>query len=53
MMYTIKEVPVKYIGLDCRKQYDHATKIDTETGEKADFLPATLCLILCLRSVVK
>ena len=24
---------MKYIGLDCHKQYDHATMIDTETGE--------------------
>jgi len=24
---------VKYIGLDCHKRYDHATMIDTETGE--------------------
>jgi transposase len=24
---------VKYIGLDCHKQYDHATMINTETGE--------------------
>jgi len=24
---------VEYIGLDCHKQYDHATMIDTETGE--------------------
>lgn len=24
---------MKYIGLDCHKQYDHATLIDTETGE--------------------
>lgn len=24
---------MKYIGLDCHKKYDHATMIDTETGE--------------------
>ena len=24
---------MKYIGLDCHEQYDHATMIDTETGE--------------------
>ncbi len=24
---------MKYIALDCHKQYDHATMIDTETGE--------------------
>lgn|GEM_PF-174204 len=24
---------MKYIGLDCHKQYDHATMIDTEAGE--------------------
>ncbi len=24
---------MKYIGLDCHKQYDHATMIDTKTGE--------------------
>ena len=31
---------MKYIGLDCHKQYDHATMIDTETGEiKAKRLP--------------
>ena len=31
---------MKYIGLDCHKQYDHATIIDTETGEiKAKKLP--------------
>jgi transposase len=24
---------MKYIGLDCHKQYDHATMINTETGE--------------------
>jgi transposase len=24
---------MKYIGVDCHKQYDHATMIDTETGE--------------------
>ena len=24
---------MKYIGLDCHKQYDHTTMIDTETGE--------------------
>ena len=24
---------MKYIGLDCHKQYDHATMIDAETGE--------------------
>jgi hypothetical protein len=24
---------VKYIALDCHKQYDHATMIDSETGE--------------------
>jgi len=24
---------MKYIGLDCHKQYDHATMIDTDTGE--------------------
>jgi len=24
---------MKYIGMDCHKQYDHATMIDTETGE--------------------
>ena len=31
---------MKYIGLDCHKQYDHATMIDTETGEiKAKSLP--------------
>ena len=24
---------MKYIGLDCHKRYDHATMIDTETGE--------------------
>ena len=24
---------MKYIGLDCHKQYDHVTMIDTETGE--------------------
>ncbi|MBM4445925.1 MAG: IS110 family transposase [Chloroflexi bacterium] len=24
---------MKYIGLDCHKQYDHATLINTETGE--------------------
>jgi hypothetical protein len=24
---------MRYIGLDCHKQYDHATMIDTETGE--------------------
>jgi transposase len=24
---------MKYIGLDCHKQFDHATMIDTETGE--------------------
>jgi transposase len=27
-----EEVQMKYIGLDCHKQYDHATMIDTETG---------------------
>ena len=31
---------MKYIGFDCHKQYDHATMIDTETGEiKAKRLP--------------
>ena len=25
---------MNYIGLDCHKQYDHATMIDTETGER-------------------
>jgi transposase len=31
---------MKYIGLDCHKQYDHATMIDTETGEiRAKRLP--------------
>jgi transposase len=35
-----KEMQMKYIGLDCHKQYDHATMIDTETGEiKAKRLP--------------
>jgi hypothetical protein len=24
---------MKYIGLDCHKQYDHTTMIATETGE--------------------
>jgi transposase len=24
---------MKYIGLDCHKRYDHATLINTETGE--------------------
>ncbi len=24
---------MKYIVLDCHKQYDHATMIDTDTGE--------------------
>ena len=24
---------MKYIGFDCHKKYDHATMIDTETGE--------------------
>ena len=24
---------MKYIALDCHKQYDHATMIDTDTGE--------------------
>ena len=24
---------MKYIGLDCHKQYDHATMIGTDTGE--------------------
>ena len=24
---------MKYIGLDCHKKYDHATMIDTATGE--------------------
>jgi hypothetical protein len=24
---------MKYIGLDCHKKFDHATMIDTETGE--------------------
>lgn len=28
-----KEVLMKYIALDCHKQYDHATMIDSETGE--------------------
>ena len=31
---------MKYIGFDCHKQYDHATIIDTETGEiRANRLP--------------
>ena len=31
--YTIRRCKTKYIALDCHKQYDHATAIDTETGE--------------------
>ena len=27
------EMQMKYIGLDCHKKYDHATMIDSETGE--------------------
>ena len=25
---------MRYIGIDCHKKYDHATMIDTETGER-------------------
>jgi transposase len=31
--YTIRRCRTKYIALDCDKQYNHATVIDTETGE--------------------
>lgn len=28
---------MKYVALDCHKQYDHATMIDTETGGNQNF----------------
>ena len=31
--YTTRRCETKYIALDCHKQYDHATVVDTETGE--------------------